>query len=125
MAEFNYAKSQKTADKLITKFGGKMAGKIIREVRTGGTDIWPETTSSEIPCSCVAVDYSIRERQVMNVKEGAKRIMVSCIGLPSGFQLSTGDIIRTRDGLDFTIVPPASAFTPTNITIFYDVQGVR
>lgn len=125
MAEFNYKKSQQTADKLITKFGGKMKGFIIREERTGGTDVRPEYTPQNIPCSCVAVDYTIKERNALNVKEGAKRIMVSCIGLPDGFVLQTNDVIRTRDNLDFTIVPPESAFTPTNITVFYDVQGVR
>lgn len=125
MAEFNYAKSQQTADKLISKFGGKLAGKIIRETITGGTTTRPETTPEEIPCTCVAVDYTIRERQALNVQEGAKRIMISPLGLPSGFELKLTDVVVTRDGRLYTIVPPINELKPTNITVYYDVQGVR
>ena len=125
MAEFNYAKSQQTADKLIVKFGGKLKGKILRETITGGTATRPETTPEEIPCSCVAVDYSIRERQALNVQEGAKRIMISPIGLPVGFELKITDVVQTRDGGKYTIVPPTSKFMPTNLVVFYDVQGVQ
>lgn len=125
MAEFNYAKSQQTADKLITKFGGKLKGKILREVRSGGTDTRPEFTPEEIPCTCVAVDYTIRERQALNVQEGAKRIMISPLGLPTGFELQITDVVQTRDGGKYTLVPPEGKFMPTDKVLFYDVQGVR
>ncbi len=125
MADFNYRKSQQTADKLISKFGGKMKGKITREVLTGGTETRPETTPQEIPCTCVAVDYTIRERASLNVQEGAKRIMISPLGLPTGFELLITDVVTTADGKNYTIIPPINELKPTNITVFYDVQGVQ
>lgn len=125
MADFNYRKSQVTADKLISKFGGKMKGKILRDVVTGGTETRPQTTPTEIPCTCVAVDYTIRERQALTVQEGAKRIMISPLGLPDGFELLITDVVRTADGQDYTIIAPINELKPTNITVFYDVQGVR
>lgn len=125
MADFNYKKSQQTADKLISKFGGKMKGVILRETITGGTSVRPETTPSEIPCTCVAVDFTIRERQALNVQEGAKRIMISPLGLPVGFELLITDVVRTADGQEYTIVPPINQLKPTDTTVFYDVQGVR
>ena len=125
MAEFNYKKSQQTADKLITKFGGKLKGKILRNVRSGGTDTRPEFTPVEIPCSCVAVDYTIRERQALSIEEGVKRIMISPLGLPPGFVLQASDVVQTRDGGKYQIVPPKSQFMSTDVTLFYDVQGVQ
>lgn len=125
MAEFNYAKSQQTADKLISKFGGKLKGKIIRETIMGGTQTRPETTPEEIPCTCVAVDYTVRERQALSVQQGAKRIMISPLGLPIGFELKLTDVIVTRDTRRYTIVPPINELKPTNVVVFYDVQGVQ
>ena len=125
MADFNYVKSQQTADRLIAKFGGKMKGKIHREVITGGTVTRPEITPQVIPCTCVAVDYSIKERQALSVQEGGKRIMISPLGLPSGFELKITDIVETADGGKYTIVPPINELKPTNVIVYYDVQGVQ
>lgn len=126
MADFNYVKSQQTADKLIAKFGGKLKGKVRRDGTPTGTPTRPIPGAPvEIPCTLVAVDYTVRERQVLNVQEGAKRIIVSPLGLPAGFELMITDTLVTADGEGYTIVPPIGKFKPTTLILFYDCQGVR
>ena len=125
MADFNYVKSQNTADKLIAKFGGKLKGTVVRMQSSGGTVTRPgRAVPTEIPCTCVAVDYTVRERASGNIEAGAKRIIISPLGLPSGFDLETTDKIRTADGVEYVIVPPVSKFKPTTLILFYDVQGM-
>lgn len=124
-SEFNYVKSQRTADKLISKFGGKFKGRIIRPTKGNGPPSNPGVgTPVEIICTCVAVEYTIQERTVGTIQEKAKRILVSPIGLPTGFEFQPTDKIRTADGTVYSIVPPVSAFKPTTIVVFFDVQGV-
>lgn len=126
MADFNYVKSQNTADKLIAKFGGKKKGLIIRAGTPTGTPTRPiPGVPVEIPATLVAVDYTVKERQALNVQEGAKRILVSPLGLPAGFDLMISDILQTADGEQYTIVPPIGKFKPTTLVLFYDCQATK
>lgn len=50
MSTFNYARSQATAKRLITKFGGTAA---IRRSTTSGPSYDPQITTTDYPCTLV------------------------------------------------------------------------
>lgn len=122
MADFNYVKSQRTADKLISKFGGKLLGKIIRPQSIGG--VRPvELPPLEVPCTCVVVDWTERERSGSSIKEGTRRCLVSPLGLPIGLELT--DRIVSPDGEVYKIVSPMNVLKPRDVIVMYDLQVER
>lgn len=119
MADFNYVKSQKTADKLITKFGGKLGGMIIRPQSTSGVrpvDLLP----LEVPCTCVVVDWTERERSNSSIKAGTRRCLISPLNLPVEIELT--DVIVSPDGGRYKIVPPMNVLKPKDLIVLYDLQ---
>ncbi len=119
MADFNYLKSVNTADRLIAKFGGKLGGVIYRKQFTPG--VRPvELPPQEVPCTCVVVEWTERERSNTSIKVGSRRMLVSPKNLP--IELSQTDTIRAPDGKVYKIVPPISILKPKDITVLYDLQ---
>lgn len=121
MADFNYVKSQRTADKLIAKFGGKLGGKIIRPtVGTGPKSNPGKGVPVETPCTCCVVDYTVKERQDNAIQRTSKRMLVSPLNLPITIQAS--DEIQAPDGSVYKIVPPMSILKPRDVIVLYDLQ---
>ena len=119
MADFNYVKSQKTADKLIAKFGGKLRGKIIRPQSIGG--VRPvELPPLEVTCTCVVVDWTERELSNSSIKAGTRRCLVSPLNLPIELELT--DQIVSPDGGVYKIVPPMNVLKPRDLIVLYDLQ---
>ncbi len=122
MADFNYVKSQKTADKLIRKFGG--AGKIIRPTVGSGPKSNPgQGAPIEIPVICVVVDYTVQERTDSRIERDSKRMLVSPLGM-NGAQVTVEltDSIVGPDGNTYDIVPPLSVLNPKGIVVLWDLQ---
>ena len=119
MADFNYVKSVNTADKLIAKFGGKLGGKIIRPQAIAGTRP-VELPPVEIPCTCVIVDYTDRERAGGSIKVGARRCLISPKNLP--IELTLTDRVQAPDGQVYKIVSPISVLKPRDTIVLYDLQ---
>lgn len=117
MADFNYARAVRTADKLIRKFGG--AGKIIRPQSSGGVRPTP-LPPLEVDCQCVVVDYTDRERAATNIKMGARRALISPRNLP--VEVALTDSIVAPDGQTYRIVPPMTILKPKDIIVLYDLQ---
>lgn len=124
MADFNYVKSQKTADKLIKKFGGNLLGKIIRPTPGTGPKSNPgKGVPVEIPVTCVVVEYTARERQDNSIQRSSKRMLVSPLGA-GGTQIEvklTDDIVAP-DGSSYKIVPPMTILKPKDLVVLYDLQ---
>lgn len=119
MADFNYVKSQRTADRLISKFGGKLGGKIIRPQSTGG--VRPvELDPLEYVCTCVVVDWTEREKSNTSIKAGTRRCLVSPLNLQ--IELSLEDKIVAPDGKVYKIVAPMNILKPRDIIVLYDLQ---
>lgn len=121
MADFNYVKSQRTADKLISKFGGKLGGKIFRPTLGTGPKSNPgKGVPQMVPCTCCVVDYTTKERQESNIERTSKRMLVSPLNLPVEIKLT--DEIEAPDGSRYKIVPPMSILKPRDVIVLYDLQ---
>ena len=121
MADFNYVKSQRTADKLIAKFGGKLGGKVIKTPKGNGPKSNPgKGAPVETPCTCVVVEYTTRERSENSIERTSKRMLVSPLNLPVVIALE--DEMVAPDGTTYKIVPPMTILKPKDIIVLYDLQ---
>lgn len=124
MADFNYLKSQRTADKLITKFGGKLGGKRVRTGKGNGPKSNPgKGVPVETPITCVVVDYTVRERQDSAIQRTSKRMLVSPLGAGgSQIDITLDDQVVGPDGTSYNIIPPLTILKPKDIVVLWDLQ---
>lgn len=121
MADFNYVKSQRTADKLIAKFGGKLGGKIIRTPAGTGPKSNPgKGVPVETPCTCVVVEYTTKERVDNSIQRTSKRMLVSPLNLP--ITIEATDEIVAPDGSTYKIIAPMTILKPKDVIVLYDLQ---
>jgi hypothetical protein len=120
MTEFNYIKSQATADKLIAKFGGKLKGKIIRTPVGSGPKSNPgKGAPVEYPCTCVVVNWDKGRRIDSEAERNTQRMLVSPLGLTIELELS--DKIQAPDGKVYKILPPMNVLKPQTVIVLYDL----
>jgi hypothetical protein len=112
MGGFNYARLQKRADNMITRFGGK---KNNGKLRRNGVDR---------PCTCVVIEYT--PSAVGLVQPGSRRALVSKFDPTTGAPLAqppdheqdllvfAGDVLR--------IVMPDSGPRPNGDPVYHDLE---
>lgn len=124
MADFNYVKSQRTADKLISKFGGKLTGLRVRTPAGSGPKVNPgKGVPVETAITCCVVDYTIFERADSSVQQDSKRMLVSPLGAGGAeIDIQVTDVLQAPDGTRYKVVPPLSILKPRDKVVLYDVQ---
>ena len=106
-SKFNYARSQKTAKRLITKFG--QVGAIQRYI-----DDYTETA-----VNLVVLEYSDKEVDGTRIQSTDKKIYVE----NTTFEISKNDRVKTSDGKVYEIIPPVKFLSPAGVNVFTEIQG--
>lgn len=130
MAGFDYAKSQRTVEGLITKFGQVAA--IRRSIPGTGPARNPGPPTFEYHRVKIAVlGYDKREVDGTNILATDKRLYVS----PIGFTLEvnpTSDVVITGGiwsgavyvgGQALRIIPPVNQLNPAGTVVYWDLQA--
>lgn len=106
-SKFNYARTQATAKRLITKFG--QVGAVQRF-----SDDYAETS-----VNMVVLEYATREVDGTRVTAKDRRIYVE--SLP--FEISKNDRIKDAAGTVYEIIPPVKPLSPAGTIVFTEIQG--
>ena len=118
MAQFDYARSRATAERLIAKFG--TTGAIRRSV-TSGPDYDPEITDTDYPCTLVTLEYDDANVDGTLIRKTDKMIYVSTAGL--SITLAESDkVVAAGEVYAIENLKPLS---PAGIVVYYEVQGRR
>jgi len=113
----DYAPKEALAQRLIDNFGA--AGTL--HSNAVDTDYNPTETITDIPCKMVVMMHQSDHVDGTTIQAGDKMIYLSTEGLTTAPKLS--DEITAPDGLKYTIVPPLAELKPTDLTIFYTLNG--
>ncbi|KAB2692563.1 hypothetical protein [Brucella intermedia] len=114
--KFNYARSVKTADRLISKFGQTGA---IRRTETSGDPWDPSTSDTDYPCTLVALNYDQKDVDGTLIKSTDKKVYVAVAGLP--IQPTTTDKVIIG-GVVSTIVE-AKPLNPAGTVVYWMLQA--
>jgi len=115
MAKFNYAKSQNTADKLITKFGA-LGQLLVYTKGVGGAR--PTYTPRDVQMA--VLEYDNRQVDGTRIKATDKMIYLSAKGIA---EIKSTDRLRDAEGIEYEIVPPVKPLKPAGTTVYFEVQG--
>ncbi|UYW34473.1 hypothetical protein [Methylorubrum extorquens] len=128
MAGFNYARARRTADRLITRFGGP--GELRRDAEpndgdmTNGLTPEPGAASDEKhPCTLVVVDYSDEERKDSLITQGDRRALIATKGLTVRPDESFS-LVLFADPEPYQIVS-CKPLSPAGTDVLYDAQVRR
>lgn len=105
-SKFNYARSQATAKRLITKFG-----------QVGAVQRYPDYTDT--PVNMVVLEYSTRDVDGTRITAKDRRIYVENVP----FEISKNDRIKDAAGTVYEIIPPVKPLSPAGTIVFTEVQG--
>lgn len=127
MPAFNYARSRRTADRLITRFGS--IGAIRRGGGTSGgdsTNSQPSTGGSDgepqdFPATLVIVDYSEQERNGTLVRQTDRKALIATKGLM--IEPTNSDLLVV-DGDEYAIIN-VMPLKPGPIVVLYEAQVRR
>lgn len=114
---FDYRRAEKTAQRLLAKFGQSAI------LHRPGAKTGPEYDPTigppiEVPCTVAILDYSIRERDGTLIKATDKKAYISTEGLTE--PVSVEDTLSIA-GIDHTIVR-VDPLTPAGQTVMFTAQ---
>jgi len=113
---FDYARAQKTAERLIANFGTSAV--LYKRASTG--DAWaPTVAETAHDCIAVALQYSLAERAGTLVEEGARRILISTNALEV---TPVTDDRLTFDGVTYSLIS-VDPMSPAETVVYWDVQA--
>lgn len=118
MANFHYAHSRATAERLIAKFG--MTGTIRRYV-SSGPSYDPVNTPENYPCQLVVLEYADANIDGTLILATDKQLYVSTAGL--GISLLQSDKVVVGE-VEYSI-QRLKPLRPAGIIVYWEVQGRR
>lgn len=119
MANFNYARAQNTADRLIKKFGG--TGAILKYVAP--VDSRSKPTYTPVPVALVVLDYANRQVDGTRILATDKQIYVSAKSID---EIDVEDRVQDASGATYEIVPPVKKLDPSGSkNVFFEIQARR
>jgi len=122
MSKFDYRRPQKTADRLLDRFG--FAAILRRAGTVAPSTPWEATSGSptDYPIKALFSEYTDGERDGTLIQQGDRRIVFSAKGLAA--IPKTADMIVIGDTDPWNIVNVATV-APGNIPIIYAAQVRR
>ncbi|MBZ9600749.1 hypothetical protein [Phyllobacterium chamaecytisi] len=117
-AKFNYARSQQTALRLITKFG--QAGSVVRDVPGGGPVYDPgEPVPTSYACTLAVMKFDNRDIDGTLIKASDKKVYIAAKGFAI-IPVTTDRLLI--GGLSHTIVR-VMPLNPAGINVYFEVQA--
>lgn len=115
MANYDYAKSQGTADRLIDKFG--QVGTVKRTENTG-TPWNPTQTIMDYDCKLVVLSYNNKDIDGSLIKASDKKVYVSALGLTIEPMTTDKLVIAGKENTIISVKP----LNPAGVSVYYECQ---
>lgn len=114
MAQFDYALSRATAERLISRFG--MAGTIRRSV-SSGPSYDPVITDVDYACQLVVLEIDLSKIDGTLIQKGDRMVYVSTAGLSIQIAESDKVVIGGKEHAIRNVKP----LSPAGLIVFYEV----
>jgi hypothetical protein len=115
MAQFNYARTRSTAERLIERFGQTGA---LRRTTSDNDPFNPSQTTTDHDCAFAVLDYSKSVVDGTVIQQNDQMVYLSTKGLTIAPE-TTDRLVVGGTALTIVSVKPLS---PAGMTIFYELQ---
>lgn len=118
MAQFDYARTRATAERLIARFGQTGA---LRRTTSDNDPFNPTQTTTDYPCTFAVLDYAKKDVDGTLIKQTDQMVYLSTAGLAVAPE-TTDRLVVAGSPLTVVNVKPLS---PAGVVVFWELQVRR